>query len=107
LLCIGYPFHPIGKPHQLRTAHLRELKTPTLIVQGTRDAFGTKDEVTAYELSKTIEILWLEDGDHDLKSRKGLSGFLAANHLKSMADRVGSWGKALRSAYDQDTALCW
>lgn len=47
LLCLGYPFHPIGKPDQLRTAHLAGMKTPTLIVQGTRDLFGTRDEVQA------------------------------------------------------------
>jgi predicted alpha/beta-hydrolase family hydrolase len=45
LLCIGYPFHPVGKPEQLRTAHLKELRKPTLIAQGTRDPFGTRDEV--------------------------------------------------------------
>uniref|UniRef100_UPI003299D2F0 alpha/beta hydrolase family protein n=2 Tax=Pseudomonadota TaxID=1224 RepID=UPI003299D2F0 len=70
LLCLGYPFHPPEKPDQLRTAHLADLKVPTLIVQGTRDPFGTMDEVSSYSLSKMIEILWLEDGDHDLKPRK-------------------------------------
>jgi predicted alpha/beta-hydrolase family hydrolase len=88
LLCLGYPFHPAGKPAQLRTKHLVTLKTPTLICQGTRDEFGTHDEVAAYTLSDKIEILWLEDGDHDLKPRKKISGFSAANHLKTMADAV-------------------
>jgi predicted alpha/beta-hydrolase family hydrolase len=37
LLCLGYPFHPLAKPHQLHTTNLAELRTPTLIVQGTRD----------------------------------------------------------------------
>ena len=37
LLCLGYPFHPPGKPEQLRTKHLVDLKTPALICQGTRD----------------------------------------------------------------------
>ena len=91
LLCLGYPFHPVGKPSQLRTAHLVELKTPTLIVQGTRDPFGTRDEVATYKLSPQIEILWLEDGDHDLKPRKAISGFSAADHLATMAKAVASW----------------
>jgi hypothetical protein len=91
LLCLGYPFHPPEKPQQLRTAHLADLKTPTLIVQGTRDPFGTPDEVAAYRLSKAIEILWLEDGDHDLKPRKSVSGFTAADHLRTMAARVAAW----------------
>src|SRR5690349_19117937 len=51
LLCLGYPFHPVGKPDQLRTAHLAELQTPTLIVQGTRDPFGTREETARYKLS--------------------------------------------------------
>jgi uncharacterized protein len=96
LLCLGYPFHPVDKPLQLRTAHLAELATPTLIVQGTRDPFGTPDEVASYELSKAIEILWLQDGDHDLKPRKKLSGFSAADHLKTMADHAATWSRRLR-----------
>lgn len=93
LLCLGYPFHPPGKPDQLRTEHLAELVIPTLIVQGTRDVFGTKEEVSSYSLSKKIEILWLEDGDHDLKPRKRLSGYSAADHLKTLGDAVSSWAE--------------
>ena len=95
LLCLGYPFHPIGKPDQLRTAHLADMQTPTLIVQGTRDAFGTREEVATYKLSNSIEILWLEDGDHDLKPRKAVSGFTVADHMLAMAVRVSSWTKRL------------
>ena len=91
LLCLGYPFHPQGKPQQLRTAHLATLKTPALIAQGTRDPFGDRHEVGAYGLSDAIEIFWLEDGDHDLKPRKAVSGFSAAQHLKSMAGAVKAW----------------
>ncbi|MER8954987.1 alpha/beta hydrolase [Mesorhizobium sp. M0833] len=91
LLCLGYPFHPPDKPTQLRTKHLADLKTPTLILQGTRDEFGTKDEVATYALSEAIEILWLEDGDHDLKPRKNISGFSTADHLTTLADAVKAW----------------
>lgn len=91
LLCLGYPFHPPGKPEQLRTGHLVGLKTPTLIVQGTRDEFGSREEVVSYHLSPLIDILWLEDGDHDLKPRKRISGFSAADHLVSMADATLTW----------------
>jgi predicted alpha/beta-hydrolase family hydrolase len=99
LLCLGYPFHPIGKPDQLRTAHLADMQTPTLIIQGTRDPFGTHEEVATYRLSKSIEIFWLEDGDHDLKPRKAVSGFTAADHMIAMADRVGSWTKTLKKSH--------
>lgn len=95
LLCLGYPFHPIGKPAQLRTAHLAALKTPALIVQGTRDQLGAREEVGGYTLSNAIELLWLDDGDHDLKPRKTISGFSAADHLASMARRVRAWSDGL------------
>ena len=91
LLCLGYPFHPPGKPNQVRTKHLVDLNTPTLVVQGARDVFGTRADVSAYTLSPAIEILWLEDGDHDLKPRKSISGFSSADHLKTMADAVSIW----------------
>jgi predicted alpha/beta-hydrolase family hydrolase len=91
LLCLGYPFHPVGKPTQLRTAHLGGLKTPALIIQGTRDPFGTREEVAGYKLSKAIEILWLEDGDHDLRPRKAVSGFSLADHLKTTAAATAAW----------------
>jgi len=97
LLCVGYPFHPIGKPEKLRTEHLQGLITPTLICQGTRDQFGTKDEVSEYELSSAIQLSWFEDGDHDLKPRKRLSGFTHADHLKAMAATVSSWIEAVRN----------
>jgi len=67
LACVGYPFHPPAKPQQLRTVHLREFDCPALIIQGTRDPFGTRDEVAGYELAKSISITWVENGDHDLK----------------------------------------
>lgn len=91
LLCLGYPFHPPANPEQLRTKHLVGLKTPSLIVQGTRDEFGTREQVTRYELSPAIELAWLEDGDHDLKPRKSISGFSAADHLATMAASVNAW----------------
>ena len=95
LLCLGYPFHPPARPEQLRTRHLVDLKTPTLIVQGTRDPFGTREEVETYVLSPAIRLLWLEDGDHDLKPRKTLSGFSAADHLRTMAKTVACWSRDL------------
>ncbi|HEV2511533.1 alpha/beta family hydrolase [Bosea sp. (in: a-proteobacteria)] len=90
LLCLGYPFHPPAKPQQLRTQHLADLRTPTLIIQGTRDEFGTREEVGGYSLSPAIEMLWLEDGDHDLRPRKA-SGFSPSGHLGTMAKTVAAW----------------
>lgn len=75
LVCLGYPFHPAGKPERLRTEHLATLATPTLIVQGERDALGTRTEVAGYALAPTLEVQWIATADHDLKPLKssGLS----------------------------------
>lgn len=97
LLCVGYPFHPIGKPEKLRTEHLRDLRTPSLICQGTRDQFGSRDEVKDYELSSAIQLSWFEDGDHDLKPRKRVSGFTHADHIASMGEAVSVWVEGLLS----------
>jgi predicted alpha/beta-hydrolase family hydrolase len=66
-LCLGYPFHPPGKPLQLRTAHLATLLTPTLILQGERDPFGKRQEVEAYPLSALVQLSWIVSGDHSFK----------------------------------------
>jgi predicted alpha/beta-hydrolase family hydrolase len=70
LVCLGYPFHPVGKPDRLRVEHMQAIRTPTLIVQGERDPFGSREEVTAYKLSLAVRVVWIEDGDHSFKPRK-------------------------------------
>jgi hypothetical protein len=70
LVCLGYPFHPPGRPEKTRTLHLEELRTPTLILQGTRDAMGGREAVEGYTLSAAIRIHWIADGNHDLVPRK-------------------------------------
>ena len=70
LLVFGFPFHAPGKPPGERIGHLASIKTPTLIVQGTRDTMGTSDDVAEYALSSKIQLCWIEDGDHSLKPRK-------------------------------------
>ena len=84
LICLGYPFHPPGKPEALRTSHLRSLRTPALIIQGTRDQFGTEAEVSAYELSPSIRIEWMKDGDHSFKPRAA-SGTTEKQNLERAA----------------------
>jgi predicted alpha/beta-hydrolase family hydrolase len=98
LLCLGYPFHPSGRPDDTRTTHLISLSTPTLICQGTRDPFGTREEVVRYPLSPSIEILWLEDGDHDFKPRRATSGLSAPDHWRSVAEGVRAWVDRLSAA---------
>ncbi len=69
VICLGYPFHPIGKPEKLRIDHIKDVKAPLFIAQGTRDKLGSYEEVNNYDLDQKIEFLWLEDGDHDFKPR--------------------------------------
>ncbi len=87
LVCLGYPFHPPGKPKQLRISHLKALKTPTLILQGERDPFGGPEEVSSYPLSKQIRIHWIPDGDHSFKPRKK-SGHTETENLDEAATEV-------------------
>lgn len=70
LVLCGYPFHPPRKPESLRLDHWPALACPTLVVQGTRDPFGTREEVAEYALPSVAELHWLEDGDHDWKPRR-------------------------------------
>ena len=80
LVCLGYPFHPPGRPEKLRTKHLEILRTQALIVQGARDAFGGREEVAAYRLSASIRVAWIEEGDHSFKP-PARSGRTAAQNL--------------------------
>lgn len=80
VVVFGYPFHPPKKSAQLRTAHLAALRTPTLILQGERDPFGTRAEVESYALSPAIKVQWFADGDHSLAPRRS-SGHTAEGHL--------------------------
>ena len=84
LACLGYPFHPPGKPEKLRTEHLEALKTPALFLQGTRDPFGKQGEVEGFALSPTIRLHWLEDGDHGFKPR-----------VKSGRTETQNWDEAI------------
>jgi predicted alpha/beta-hydrolase family hydrolase len=94
LVCLGYPFHPPGKPEKLRTQHLQNLITPSLFLQGERDPLGTPGEIENYGLSHSITIKYLPDGDHDLKPRKA-SGRTrdenwreAIRHMAEFAERL-------------------
>lgn len=79
LVCLGYPFHPPGRPDRLRTDHLEALRTPALICQGERDPFGTREEVAGYRLSPAIGFHWAPDGNHDLRPRMASGRTLTGN----------------------------
>jgi uncharacterized protein len=96
-VCFGYPFHPPGKPGRLRVKHLENLRTPALIVQGSRDSFGRPEEVADYHLSEKIRIVWIEAGDHSLKPA-ARSGRTEAQNLASAISEVQLFLSDLRFA---------
>lgn len=87
LVCLGYPFYPAKKMDKPRTEHLLDLRTPTLIVQGERDALGCRDVVERYNLSSAINIEWMALADHDLKPLQR-SGCTHAQYLQQAACRI-------------------
>ena len=93
LVCLGYPFHPPGQTDRLRTAHLAALRTPALVVQGTRDPFGTPEEVAGYALAAGIEVVWMADGDHSFKPRVSSGRTEGQNLAAAVAAVLGFVGR--------------
>jgi predicted alpha/beta-hydrolase family hydrolase len=91
LVCLGYPFHPPGRPEKLRTAHLEALATDTVIFQGTRDSMGNYEEIQGYRLSQAIDVRFIEDGDHSLKPRKKTTGLTLDDVLRDVAGQIGTF----------------
>ena len=71
LVLVSYPLHPPGKPDKLRTDHLPDLTVPCLFVSGTKDPFGTPDELDAATaaIPGKVTHVWIENGRHDLKGK--------------------------------------
>ncbi len=76
LVFLGYPLHPPGRPEQRRDAHLPDIREPMLFVQGSRDLFGTADEIRALlpRLNSRAELFEVADGDHSFKVRVKVTG---------------------------------
>lgn len=87
LLILGYPFHPPAKPDRWRGEVLKQIKTPTLLLQGERDTFGTRAELTDFPFSSAVSVHWLTDGDHGFKPRKS-SGASEQGNLRQAAERI-------------------
>lgn len=92
LVLLGYPLHPPGKPDQLRTAHLPAIRVPILLVHGTRDAFGPREEIEPVfqALPTRVDFAFIERGDHSFKVPKS-TGLTEASVLAGISERVASW----------------
>ncbi|PHS20454.1 MAG: alpha/beta hydrolase [Kangiella sp.] len=92
-ICLGFPFHPPKKLDKYRGDHLSDLNTPTLILQGERDAFGTRAEIDGYSLSNSVTVNYIPDGDHSFKPRVRSGHTLDENielSLKKLIEFLGS-----------------
>ena len=101
-ICLGYPFHPLGKPQTLRVEHLLKQETPTLIVQGERDAMGSRGEVENYSLSQQLQFAWMPDGDHSFKPRKR-SGHTEQQNMDLAVAKVNDFLGRLTTSVDRDS----
>ncbi len=91
VICFGYPFHsPKKLITEERTKHLSGIQTPTLILQGSRDPFGTPEDLKNLPMSAAIEIYWLKTSDHDFRPLKS-SGWTQNDALESAASRVANF----------------
>jgi predicted alpha/beta-hydrolase family hydrolase len=96
LVFLGYPLHPPGKPEQLRAKHLPSVRVPMLFVQGSRDTFGTPDELRAIvdSLKPPADLHVVEGGDHSFKVLKS-AGIRQSDVYRAIQDRIESWLRAL------------
>ena len=92
LIFLGYPLHPPGRPDKLRDAHLPQIKSPMLFIQGSRDAFGTQEEIGAVikRLHLPATLHAIAGGDHSLKVPKS-AGIPQAQIYESTMDEIARW----------------
>jgi uncharacterized protein len=92
LVFLGYPLHPPGKPEQLRSKHLPNIGLPMLFVQGTRDAFGTSDELRPIlePIKPRPKLYLIEGGDHSFKVPKS-AGITQADVYRLVQDEIAEW----------------
>jgi uncharacterized protein len=88
LIFLGYPLHPPGKTSQLRDEHLYALDRPMLFISGTRDTFAEREllQKVVDRIGKHAALLWIEGGDHSLKTGRKDSG-----SLQVAADKMVQW----------------
>jgi predicted alpha/beta-hydrolase family hydrolase len=96
VVALGYPLHPPGQPEKLRVAHFATLRTPLLVVQGTRDDFGSPGELAPHlaPLGPLATIHPIDRGDHSFKVT-GLPKGTQGTVLDGILDTVAAWARAL------------
>jgi uncharacterized protein len=94
LVFLGYPLHPPGNLEKMRSEHLPDIKAPMLFVQGSRDSFGTPDELKPIikKLKTPVDLYVVEGGDHSFKVPKS-AGVTQEEVYRSVLDEVAGWLK--------------
>jgi len=95
LVFLGYPLHPPGKPTQLRSQHLSRIIVPMLFVQGTRDPFGSPDELAPIlaSLPAKVDVFPVDEGGHSFEVPKR-AGRTREEVMESVLDRVAAFVRA-------------
>jgi len=95
LVFLGYPLHPPGRLDKMRDEHLKDIKAPMLFVQGSRDAFGTADEISAtiekHRLPATL--FPIAGGDHSFKVPKSIAP--QQKVYEDVMDEVAKWARLI------------
>jgi len=96
LVFLGYPLHPPGRPDKLRSEHLGRIRVPMLFVQGSRDTFGTPDELRAAlaDAKAAADLCTVEGGDHSFKVPKR-SAMAQDQVYDFVLDEISHWLRAL------------
>jgi uncharacterized protein len=92
LVLLGYPLHPPGQPDRLRDGHLALVRRPMLFVQGTRDSFGTPDELAPIltRLAPVPLVYAVDNGDHSFKLQKR-DPVRQAEVYRSIQQAIAGW----------------
>lgn len=88
--CLGFPFHPPGKPENFKGDHLATVTKPCLILQGERDTFGKREELSDFSLSDAVSVEFIPDGDHSFKPRKR-SGYTEQGNIDFAVDKLAAF----------------
>ncbi|HCG5578485.1 alpha/beta fold hydrolase [Vibrio parahaemolyticus] len=90
IACLGFPFHPPGKPEKFKGDHLASIDKLTLILQGERDTFGKREEFDEFVFSQQVKVSFLLDGDHSFKPRKS-SGHTEAGNIALAVEQLSAF----------------
>ena len=85
LVCLGYSFHPPGRPETVHIPYLLDMRMPALILQGTRDPSGGPAEVRTYGLPPNVRVHWLAEGGHSFAPPKSSARTEAENLKEAVA----------------------